>query len=160
MTRTEFCVALTRILGLEPFVDTQTSEESSDAGYIIPTDIPEWAVAEILPFFKCGYVDEFLTYNEFGDTIIDSNKLITRIDVIRVLGSILLKKQGITVADDESKYIFNDFASDREQDYEYLQTVVNYDIIRGYEDGSVRQNSNLTRAEAATILSRFFDAMN
>lgn len=160
MTRTEFCVALTRILGLEPFVDTQTSEESSDAGYIIPTDIPEWAVAEILPLLKYGYVDEFLTYDEFGDTIIDSNKLITRIDVIRVLGSILLKKQGITVADDESKYIFNDFATDREQDYEYLQTVVNYDIIRGYEDGSVRQNSNLTRAEAATILSRFFDAMN
>ena len=60
----------------------------------------------------------------------------------------------------EFSVIFEDFVSENENDYKYLYCLVKNDILKGYDDGTVRQNSNLTRAEAATVFSRFLKVIN
>ncbi len=37
---------------------------------------------------------------------------------------------------------------------EYINKAVNYELLKGYEDGTVRPNANVTRAEAVTMVAR------
>jgi len=41
---------------------------------------------------------------------------------------------------------------------EALEWAVEYDLIKGYEDGTIRPDANLTRAEMATVINRAFGA--
>ena len=52
---------------------------------------------------------------------------------------------------------FKDTKGLSDDDVKTIDLVVYSGLITGYEDGSIRPNNNVTRAEVTTIISRFYD---
>lgn len=155
MTRAEFCVVLARVLGLNDVETNYSVLSLPDINLYTPIDVPEWALSQVNALLSRGYISELVTVDQSGRIVLDSEKMITRMDVIRVLGALL---QSNVITDDmqpTAENTFSDFVPERVYDNIYLQNVVSGGIIKGYEDGTLRQNGNLTRAEAATVFSRF-----
>ncbi len=166
MTRAEFCVVLARIFGLETeyippivyesFNEIVVTDDIVNSSEQILQDVPDWAKGSVNSLYDLGYIDSLLNINENGETTFDSQQLITRMDIIRVLGTMLTMDE---LPEFSADYIpiFNDFIPENINDIRCLQSLYNHGIIKGYEDGTIRQNSNLTRAEAATLFSRFIN---
>ena len=51
--------------------------------------------------------------------------------------------------------LFSDASSVSEKDLQYVNNAVLAGIVSGFEDGTLRPEQMLTRAQAATILVRF-----
>ncbi len=98
--------------------------------------------------------DEHIAYVHGRDTgNFDAEDYVTRAEVSAMFSRLIVKKM-----------VFLDGTESRFSDVEegawytaYVKYLSNVDIVEGYEDGTFRPNNNITRAEFATIASRFFE---
>lgn len=124
------------------------------------SDAPEWAKGYINALHKNGYLAEFLSEDEAGILSLKPEDYITRADVIRTLGS-LLENIEIPVKElDMLSEKYSDFVSEKENDLLYFSRIISCGIISGYSDGTLRQYSNISRAEAATVFSRYLNTIS
>lgn len=176
MTVSEFCTALARLIDVDtqetdfslediatetieefeaPLLDDEHEEMINECRINqILSNVPDWAKESVELLYSEGFIDELISYSETDEPLFDSQRYITRMDVIRVLGKIIAENNDI-IEETELGYIFSDFVPEQADDINYLNAVYDAGIINGYEDATLRQDSNLTRAEAAAIFSRF-----
>ncbi len=170
MTKTEFCVILSRIL--YPEIDTESDENEIESALtsddvesklvdstliedkMSPIDnIPNWSRKYLEPLYENGHLDFLVNSNDNGEIVFNSGEYLTRYDVIRVLGSLMIDEEDEKTEKEE--ILFPDFTAQDERDSLYLSVMVENGIMTGYDDGTIRPDSLLTRAEAATVFSRF-----
>lgn len=113
-------------------------------------DVPQWAKGYVHALIINGFIDELMRMDENQTITLDTSRLITRMDVVRVLGGFL---DGDINHESLENYV--DFIPENDNDLIFLSRMIENGIITGYEDGSLRQDAFLTRAEAATVFSRF-----
>ena len=98
--------------------------------------------------------EEHIAYVHGRDTgNFDAEDYVTRAEVSAMFSRLIVKKM-----------VFLDGTQSQFPDVEegawytaYVKYLSNVDIVEGYEDGTFRPNNNITRAEFATIASRFFE---
>ncbi len=97
---------------------------------------------------------EHIAYVHGRDTgNFDAEDYVTRGEVSAIFSRLIVKKM---VFKDNSVSKFSDV--DNEDWYAaYVKYLSNVDIIKGYEDGTFKPNAPITRAELATVASRFFE---
>ncbi len=165
MTTAEFCVVLARVMGLNinnveqsVFDSNDVSMQESEDYYYLNTDnVPQWAKPYVTALYENGLLTHLVTNDGEGKLSINANGFITRNDIIRVLGSLIDADVAI---DSDILLQYSDFVPENEDDLLYFYKTITSGIINGYDDGTIRQYSNLTRAEAATVLSRFYNLYN
>lgn len=113
-------------------------------------DVPAWALPYVRALYRIGALDILLESDEDGTLTLRASEPITRMDMIRLFGTML---------DDhtENAVEFPDFLPERDEDAVYLARITGNGIIKGFEDGTIRQDTTVTRAQAATIFTRFCD---
>ncbi len=97
---------------------------------------------------------EHIAYVHGRDTgNFDADDYVTRAEVTAMFSRLIVKKM-VFLDGSESK-----FSDVDEGDWytAYVKYLSNVGIVKGYEDGTFRPNSPITRAEFATIASRFFE---
>ncbi|MBR5239463.1 MAG: S-layer homology domain-containing protein [Clostridia bacterium] len=98
--------------------------------------------------------EEHIAYVHGRDTgNFDADDYVTRAEVAAMFSRLMVKKM---VFRDQSDSKFPDV---QEGDWyaAYIKYLSNVGIVEGYEDGTFRPNASITRAEFATIASRFFE---
>lgn len=180
MTLVEFCTVLSRILAendstvnidsaKEPFdlvmtdnilkfgETAESTNQTANTTYLF-ADVPEWGRGYVYSLYKKGYLNDLFEYDQNGAPTLNAEKYITRNDVIRILGAVLTDCGNNT--DYEPAPNRADYIPQTENDELYFNALIQNEILTGYEDGTIRQYSNLTRAQAATVFSRFIDFKN
>ena len=140
LSREQFAKILVGYLGIDIEKYAQTPLEFEDA-----EEIAEWA----LPFVRAA-VGEGLMRGKTTvyDTLIFAPKdSITRQEAIYVLGALLPEAE-----DDEIDAEFTDSDKIAPWADENLRRAYAQGLISGYDDGSVRPEGKITRAEAATLV--------
>lgn len=140
LSREQFAKILVGYLGIDIEKYAQTPLEFEDTG-----EIAEWA----LPFVRAA-VGEGLMRGKTTvyDTLIFAPKdSITRQEAIFVLGALLPETE-----DDETDAEFTDSDKIAPWADENLRRAYAQGLISGYDDGSVRPEGKITRAEAATLV--------
>lgn len=113
--------------------------------------ISDWA----RPYVGALYTSGYLNGKPNGDEIMFAPKdYLTRAEMMTVLGRVL----EMHLDDDEE---FDELTFDDSEDIpdwaiDYVKIVVNEGYVKGYEDNTIRPNNNISRAEAATIISSMF----
>ncbi len=100
-----------------------------------------------------SFTEEHIAYVHGRDTgNFDADDNVTRAEVTAMFSRLIVKKMVFT---DSSESMFSDV---NEGDWytAYVKYLSNVGIVNGYEDGTFHPNSPITRAEFATIASRFF----
>jgi len=101
-----------------------------------------------------GLTEEHIAYVHGRDTgNFDADDYVTRAEVSAMFSRLIVKKM---VFLDGSESTFSD-VKDGEWSTPYIKYLSKVDIVEGYEDGTFRPHNNITRAEFATIASRFFE---
>ncbi len=101
--------------------------------------------------------EEHIAYVHGRDTgNFDADDYVTRAEVSAMFSRLMVKKM---VFRDQTESKFLDV---KEGDWytAYVKYLSNVGIVNGYEDGSFRPDNSITRAEFATIASRFFELEN
>ena len=140
MSREQFAKILVGYLGIDTEEYAQTPLEFEDV-----SQISEWALPFVRAATGAGLMRGKTTVS---DTLIFAPKdSITRQEAIYVLGALLPESEDETKDTD-----FTD--SDRIAPWadENLRRAYAQGLISGYDDGSVRPESKITRAEAATLV--------
>lgn len=103
------------------------------------------------PYIAVAEAKNILEYGEYNDTNADDE--ITRAEVVEILGKCdiflkgnIQKRMGLE---------FTDISGMTEEQSAMLQHVVYQGLITGYEDATFKPERTLTRAEVATILTRY-----
>ncbi len=97
---------------------------------------------------------EHIAYVHGRDTgNFDAEDYVTRGEVSAIFSRLIVKKM---VFNDNSASKFSDI-DDEDWYAAYVKYLSNVDIIKGYEDGTFKPNAPITRAELATVASRFFE---
>lgn len=139
MTRAEFAVLLAKFKGLSPVTESVgLSDEST---------LPHWAAPSIKAVIKAG----LMSGRANGETReFDPTAPITRTEVCSVLTRTLTDgypKETLTAKD---KNEIPGWGMDA------IRQMVALKVISGYEDGTLRPNNTVTRAEAAQMLYRLY----
>lgn len=145
-TKNEFCVMLSRILGLE---QSETFERGATS-FFNDQNIPEWAYNAVASLFELELLSDFGVYDENGNYIFDGQSQVSRNDVMKVVGKIC------TNAPEDFQLEF----SDVNQENENLNNILNCvyaGIFEGYEDNTLRARNKLTRGEGAAVFCRISD---
>ena len=137
ITRAEFVAMLDRI-----FVPVEKADLSSYAD----VDTSAWYYESLAKAVKMGLI------NGYSETELGPDKLITRQEAMTIIGRILAigetaKAEGASFADDEE---VADWAK------EAIALMTEAGFVNGYEDGTIRPNANITRAEVAKVLDKTF----
>lgn len=97
---------------------------------------------------------EHIAYVHGRDTgNFDAEDYVTRGEVSAIFSRLIVKKM---VFNDNSASKFSD-VNNEDWYASYVKYLSNVDIIKGYEDGTFKPNAPITRAEFATVASRFFE---
>lgn len=136
ITRAEFLSLLTRASGFTGKYRNQIADVSMDA----------WYADAVGAALTAGIIER----GNFRP-----NDIITRDEMAELTVKALEKKKG-TVPDGEMQ--FND--SEKIQNKEAVMKAAGLGIISGYEDGSFRPQSALTRAEVATMIVKYSEQIN
>lgn len=118
-------------------------------------DIPLWSLKYFEVLSQSGLLEIISRCDESGAIFIDPSVYITRREVLAVIGALCQEATTdfvSTFADTEN--ILDDSL------YTFINNAVSIGIFEGYEDGTLRPENNLTRAEAATVLLRFANISN
>ncbi len=135
ITRAEFAVLLGKYLMLE----TADVKEK-----VFSDEIPQWAEKYIYAMYSLGYVS--------GKKLADSSVAfapgdkITRAEAAAIIGRTLMQK------DVSGEVEFADSEEIPSWAKAYIERLADEGILSGYADGSVKPLSNVTRAEAVTLL--------
>lgn len=115
-------------------------------------EIPQWAKKYFDALGQSGLLQLVSVTDENGNVYINANKNITRLEVLVLLGALSDEAMADFVGaytDTESIYSSEHFA--------FINNALSAGIFEGYEDGSLRAENDLTRAESATVILRFLD---
>jgi len=138
MTRSEFAVMITNYLGID------VSEYSNvELPYEDKDSIAGWALNSFKALYKLGIVKGSNNNDKLYANPTDS---ITRAETTTIIARTLpdgLEKAKITATDE------NDI---KDWFVEGFELLINLGAIKGYEDGTIKPNNNVTKAEAAKIL--------
>ncbi len=135
MTRAEVATVINRLIGI-------TSEASN---YIPDINRQDWYYTEIRKAVKAGFMK--------GDTLgyTRPNSLVTREEAITMLSRAFYISKPTMLT---GKY--NDENEISDWSKEYVTAFIDFEYIKGYEDGKIHPKSYITRAEFVTILNRIF----
>lgn len=138
----EAVVMAVRLLGLEAEANGKMNAQLpfKDAG-----DIPAWAVGYIAVALDKGIIDT-------GNGYFLPNKAASRMDATTILVRSLGKQVDNQAAGAQLK--FTDLKTMNTGARNYIALAVLNKLITGYEDGSFRPASSVTRAELATLFAR------
>ncbi len=166
MTRSEFCTVVGRILGIEIEEDNNDIEVTGNVEEEVTVseekqdfyDVPEWASGYVRELYKMGYIDNLVAKDENGILLLDSQKAITRMDVVTVFAELLdffeLENSDEVISE------FSDVADLTDEQKGSAGKLVVSGIIKGYDDNTLRLTSDITRAEVATIFHRYIGLRN
>lgn len=154
VTRAEFATFLSRMF------------DASDRKKEPFTDVPDthWAKDAIEEGLSLGFIQE----NDFKNNKFDPNKAMTRQEIAKWLANGLTASNSqygdIALAIQNGKYTLLPVAEYykgglSKTEYGNVGLMLGTGIMSGFEDGSFKTSGNTTRAEVATILIRFGDAM-
>ncbi len=139
MTRSEFAVMICNYLGLN-----LTKYDSVTLPYSDLDDIPFWALGSFKALFAEGIVKgRYVTETE---TCADPLATISRAEAATIVARILpagILKAEVTAPDADE---IPTWAADG------INTLISLGAMKGYEDGSLKPQNTLTKAEAAKIL--------
>lgn len=130
------------------------------------TDVPDthWAKDAIEEGLSLGFIQE----NDFKNNKFDPNKAMTRQEIAKWLANGLTASNSqygdIALAIQNGKYTLLPVAEYykgglSKSEYGNVGLMLGTGIMSGFEDGSFKTSGNTTRAEVATILIRFGEAM-
>lgn len=114
--------------------------------------IPSWSRKYFEVVFQSGLLGFVAMYDEYGNLLLDPTEYITRREVLAVLGALCDE----AVVDYISTFMDAN-TLDGDALYDFINNAVSTGIFEGYEDGTLRPQNLLTRAEAATALLRFIN---
>jgi hypothetical protein len=135
MTRAEFATIIVKAL------DLKLTQEN------IFTDVENhWAKSFIATATEYGII------SGYGNNIFGPDDMITR----EQMSVMILKALKFKLVDSEIKYLDKDQISDWA--YDFVATVLNYEIMKGYPDGTFRPKSYATRAEVAVVIIRMLES--
>ncbi len=141
ITRQEFFIMLSNILGVDPAAYAEVELPFADAD-----QIPSWSVNYIKAMYALGYTGGSLG----ADGLLYSNysAAITRQEIAVLLGQFLPAPESwpleFTDADQIPSWALSG-----------MTTAVCYGLLGGYPDGSIQSGNSATRAEVAVILCNF-----
>lgn len=156
-TRNEFCVMLSRLLGLTEATDNheKNDEEEKDNVLSVFADcdsIPDWAYDEVKALFSGGYLEGF--EHAVGNVKkFDGSEYVTRREVIRLLGKLL------NAAPADYTVNFSD-VSENDADLQSIKNSLYNGVFNGYLDGTLRPDADLTRAEVSAVFARAEKLLN
>ncbi len=113
------------------------------------TAIPKWAYDSVFALYDKGLLYDFA----HSGMMFDGQMPVTRREVISVIGR--LCKQ----APEDFEIDFADVPKDS-SDYGYIKNAIYAGIFEGYEDGTLRVERNLTRAEGAAVFTRLLEYLD
>ncbi len=130
--------------------ESELTEETLEDMFSDSEDIPEWAYKYFDALCESGLLQLVSTTDDEGNAHIGANKNITRTEVLILLGAL----------SDETEVDFVGTFTDTTPLYtsphfKFINNALAAKIFEGYEDGSLRAEGDLTRAEAATVILRF-----
>ena len=99
-------------------------------------------------------VDHFSYVVGYEDGTVMPQKQITRAEVATIFYRLL--KDDVREDYDTTRNNFSDVTSDSWYN-QTVSTLASMGILKGYEDGTIRPNASITRAEFAAIATRFFE---
>ncbi len=138
MTRAQFASMICNYLKLDLNKYADMNIKFADSG-----DIQPWAV----PCVKAAYAEGLMTGrgNNNGAAVFAPEDSITRAEAMTIIARMLDMSGGGAVT-------FSDSADIPAWAEDGVNALVSAEIVNGYDDGSIRPNKNVTRAEAAAMM--------
>lgn len=146
-SRFEFFTMLSRLTQIGSELDLPTEEEKS-AAFADASLVPAWAAEAVWRLWQTGLLEDVIHWSEAMEPILDGASPITRGEVIRVMGKIC-----DPAPLDFTLEGFSDL-NELERITDTIKNAVSAGIFSGYEDGTLRLHSQLTRAEGAAVFVR------
>jgi len=140
MTRAEFAMMVANFMGTDV-----TAYGDIELPYTDIDEIPEWVISQVKVLYNLGIIQGRLV-EEDGTRYFDPLASITRAEAAAIIGRILPKGLPQMLIKSEDAEDIPAWAVSS------MQTLQVIGAMRGYEDGTVMPNKNLTKAEAAKIL--------
>ena len=113
--------------------------------------IPEWACKYYDALSETGLLELLVKTDENGEKRIYPTDPITRYDVLVILGALCDAAQEDVLAEFSDSAVF-----DASPHRDLINNAVATKLFEGYEDNTLRPGNILTRAEAATVVLRFY----
>lgn len=111
-----------------------------------------WATTYAIEAARAGYLMD-------GTTISGLDNEISRLEMVHILAKVCIKNR-IEKEQVEATIEFTDIISLDQNSKMYIGFVTENGLINGYPEGVFKPNKTMTRAEVATVMSRFFDLKN
>lgn len=145
ITRQEFVKIVVGALGTELSHDL-LPEEFTDRG-----DVAAWAV----PYIRTAIAKRWLGGASSGNELyLHPGMPITRAEAMAIIGR-MLNGQELKERAEQSSFLDKELIPSWAS--EYVPLLTGHGIISGYPDGTLRPNVEITREEAAAMISRFID---
>ena len=141
--------------------DTASNTEEADSTEKVVNDnygktlfeddnmIPLWAYESVCALYELGLLSDFAHNTETGMTFDGANP-VTRREVMSVIGRLFDN------APEDYVLNFTDY-DNNSSDLQFIKNSAYAGIIEGYEDGSLRPDGLLTRAEGAAVFTRILE---
>ncbi len=139
MTRAEFAVMTANYLGINP-----SDYKVLTVPFADKDSLPSWAAVQIKALYTMGIMNG-KTYAD-GSVRFDSTANVTRAEVVTVLTRVL----GESI--DTAPLNFSDMGDVPSYALGGFSTMYSMGIISGYDDGSLKPNKNITKAEAVKMI--------
>ena len=139
MTRAEFAVLLTGFCGLEP--------SQANCGLADESSLPQWAAPSIRAAVQAGIMSGRA---EGSSRVFDPNAPVTRAEACSVLSRTLTGEYPKAQLNAKDANQIPAWATNA------FRQMVALGVISGYDDGLLRPNNSVTRAEAAQMLYRLY----
>ena len=146
LSREQFAKILVGFLKLDADAYAETALPFDDLG-----DVAEWAIPYVRAAYGAGLMRGKDTPD--GKLLFAPRDNITRQEAFYVLGGLL---DGETAGEPQR---FTDSDAIAPWAAEHLQKSIAAGLISGYDDGSLRPEGRITRAEAATVVLRLLDIL-
>ena len=143
VTRAEFAVMIANLLKLDVSKYEDKELNTDDASLI-----PSWAINHIKALSSLGIMQG---RESGGKIMFDPSASLMRSEAITVLSRILPKDLKLN-----SNIIFTDKEDIPDWSLEAFKRLCSLNVISGYEDGSVKPNGSITRAEAIKLLYEIY----
>ncbi len=139
MTRYEFAVMTANYMGIAP-EDFESTELSFDDAAIIP----EWALSKVKLLVSTGIMNG--KTNPDGTVTFSGTDSITRAEAVTVLARVFGESL------DTCEMNYSDFDSVPDWATDGLKTMISMGVMSGYEDGTLKPDRKITRAEATKLM--------
>ena len=142
ITRIQFAAMVSKAMGISEtdYADTKLNFTDTDK-------IQDWAIGYVKAMVALGYISG--RSDDDGKTAyFDPDNTITRAEAFTIMGRIVGVADGQTLSYTDTDQI-PDWA------VMPIATLRDKGLIQGFEDNTIRPNKSITRAESATLISKF-----